>query len=110
MVVPLSRNQTECAKVRMRGLGLHTEWVGVADKTAAFEAILKAHAAATETVCYVADGREDIPIFERVGLPCAVADAHPTVRAACAYVTAARGGEHALEEIADLIMDARGWL
>jgi len=108
-VVPLSRNPTLCAKTRMEGLDLTTEWVGVSDKVAAFEQILARHAVAAESVCYVADGREDVPILQRVGLPCAVADAHPSAKAAAKYVTTKNGGDHALEEIADLIWEARGW-
>jgi 3-deoxy-D-manno-octulosonate 8-phosphate phosphatase (KDO 8-P phosphatase) len=108
-VVPLSRNPSLCAKTRMEGLGLETEWVGVSDKVAALEQILVRHAVAIENVCYVADGREDVPVLEKVGLPCAVADAHPSAKAAAKYVTKRRGGEHALEEIADLIWKARGW-
>jgi 3-deoxy-D-manno-octulosonate 8-phosphate phosphatase (KDO 8-P phosphatase) len=108
-VVPLSRNPSLCAKTRMEGLGLPTEWVGVSDKVAALEQIVARHGVAIENVCYFADGREDVPILQKVGLPCAVADAHPAAKAAAKYVTANRGGEHALEEIADLIWEARGW-
>jgi len=60
-------------------------------------------------VAYLADGREDVPILELVGLPLAVADAHPHAQRVAKYVTRARGGEHAFEEVADLIFAARGW-
>jgi 3-deoxy-D-manno-octulosonate 8-phosphate phosphatase (KDO 8-P phosphatase) len=108
-VVPLSRNPSLCAKTRMEGLGLPTEWVGVSDKAAALERILARYGASAESVCYVADGREDVPILEKVGMPCAVADAHPLARAAAKYVTNKCGGDHAVEEIADLIWEAKGW-
>jgi len=108
-VVPLSRNPSLCARVRMEGLGLSTEWIGVSDKEAAFADLLARHQIAPEQICYVADGREDAPILEKVGLPCAVADAHPQAKQAARYVTRARGGQHALEEIADLIMEAKRW-
>jgi 3-deoxy-D-manno-octulosonate 8-phosphate phosphatase (KDO 8-P phosphatase) len=108
-VVPLSRNPSLCAKTRMEGLGLPTEWVGITDKLAALEQILARYPVAIASVCYLADGREDVPIFEKVGLPCAVADAHPLAKAAATYVTKRCGGDHAFEEIADLIGEARGW-
>jgi 3-deoxy-D-manno-octulosonate 8-phosphate phosphatase (KDO 8-P phosphatase) len=108
-VVPLSRNQTRCAKVRMEGLGLPCDWVGVGDKLFAFRELLTRYAAPLERVAYIADGREDVPILELCGLPVAVADAHKDARAAAKYITRARGGEHAFEEVADLISDARGW-
>jgi len=60
-------------------------------------------------IAYVADGREDVPILKAVGLPIAVADAHRSALEVAKYVTRARGGDHALEEVVDLIMEARGW-
>jgi 3-deoxy-D-manno-octulosonate 8-phosphate phosphatase KdsC-like HAD superfamily phosphatase len=44
-----------------------------------------------------------------VGLPIAVANAHKSALAAARYVTKARGGEHAMEEVIDLILEAHGW-
>jgi 3-deoxy-D-manno-octulosonate 8-phosphate phosphatase (KDO 8-P phosphatase) len=108
-VVPLSRNPSVCAKTRIEGLGLPTEWLGVSDKLAGLEQIVVRYAVHLGSICYVADGREDVPVLQKVGLPCAVADAHTLAKAAAKYVTTRRGGDHALEEIADLIWEARGW-
>jgi 3-deoxy-D-manno-octulosonate 8-phosphate phosphatase (KDO 8-P phosphatase) len=108
-VVPLSRNGTACARVRMEGLGLSTEWIGVADKVVAFEELASRFGIPGEHIGYVADGREDVPILERVGFGCSVADAHRAARAVSFYVTKANGGDHAVEEVIDLIFEARGW-
>jgi YrbI family 3-deoxy-D-manno-octulosonate 8-phosphate phosphatase len=108
-VVPLSRNQTRCARVRMEGLGLPCDWVGVTDKLVAFHTLMTRYPVPLERVAYLADGREDVPILELVGLPLAVANAHRSVQEVAKYVTHAPGGEHAFEEVADLIFDARGW-
>jgi YrbI family 3-deoxy-D-manno-octulosonate 8-phosphate phosphatase len=107
-VVPLSRNQTRCAKVRMEALGLPCDWLGVGDKLAAFRGLLTRYDVPLERIAYVGDGREDVPILELVGLPIAVADAHGHALRVAKYVTRARGGEHAFEEIADLLLAARG--
>jgi 3-deoxy-D-manno-octulosonate 8-phosphate phosphatase (KDO 8-P phosphatase) len=108
-VVPLSRNATLCARTRMEGLGLPCDWLGVADKFVAFEELRQRYATLPERIAYVADGREDVPILKAVGLPIAVADAHRSALEVAKYVTRARGGDHALEEVVDLIMEARGW-
>jgi 3-deoxy-D-manno-octulosonate 8-phosphate phosphatase (KDO 8-P phosphatase) len=107
-VVPLSRNATRCARVRMEALSLPCDWLGVSDKLAAFRELLARYEVPIERMAYVADGREDVPILELVGLPIAVADAHSSARAVARYVTRAVGGQHAFEEVADLILDARG--
>jgi YrbI family 3-deoxy-D-manno-octulosonate 8-phosphate phosphatase len=108
-VVPLSRNPTLCARARMEGLGLPCDWLGVSDKLVSFADLRQRYGVAPERIAYVADGREDVPIFEAVGFPIAVADAHRSALAAARYVTRARGGEHALEEVIDLILEAHGW-
>src|SRR5262249_22961045 len=107
-VVPLSRNRTTCAKVRMESLGLPVDWLASGDKLASFRELLARYDVPLERIAYMADGREDAPILELVGLPLSVADAHVTVLRLAKYVTKARGGEHAFEEVADLILGARG--
>jgi 3-deoxy-D-manno-octulosonate 8-phosphate phosphatase (KDO 8-P phosphatase) len=108
-VVPLSRNQTECARVRMEGLDLATTWVGVSDKMVAFEALRAEYGVPVENIAYVGDGAEDVPLLRAVGLGCSVADGHPTARVAARFVTEARGGQHAIEELVERIFEARGW-
>jgi 3-deoxy-D-manno-octulosonate 8-phosphate phosphatase (KDO 8-P phosphatase) len=93
----------------MEGLGVPLEWLGVADKTIAFQELRQRYSVALEHIAYVADGREDVPILQAVGFPIVVADAHKSVRAVAKYVTQARGGDHALEEVIDLILEAHGW-
>jgi len=108
-VVPLSRNPTLCARTRMEGLGLPLDWLGVGDKVTAFEELRERYGIAPERIAYVGDGREDVPIFKLVGFPIAVADAHKSALAAARHVTKARGGDHAMEEVIDLILEAHGW-
>ena len=108
-VVPLSRNGTLSTRTRMEGLGVPCEWLGVADKAIAFQELRRRYAIAPEHIAYVADGREDVPIMQAIGFPIAVADAHKSVLAVAKYVTRAKGGDHALEEVIDLILEAHGW-
>jgi len=108
-VVPLSRNATLSTRTRMEGLGVPCDWLGVADKTVAFQELRQRYAVAPERIAYVADGREDVPIMQQIGFPIAVADAHKSLIAVAKYVTRARGGDHALEEVIDLILEAHGW-
>ncbi len=108
-VVPLSRNPTMCARTRMEGLGLPLDWLGVGDKVIAFEQLRQRYGIPPEQIAYVADGREDVPIFKLVGFPIAVADAHQSALEGARHVTRARGGDHAMEEVIDLILEAHGW-
>jgi 3-deoxy-D-manno-octulosonate 8-phosphate phosphatase (KDO 8-P phosphatase) len=107
-VMPLSRNKTACARARMEGLGLPLDWLGVTDKVEALRAISTRYVVSLDRVCYVGDGLEDAAVFSLVGCGCAVADAHPRARSAAGFVTEARGGHRAFEEVALRILDARG--
>ncbi|WP_069814662.1 acylneuraminate cytidylyltransferase [Streptomyces sp. TP-A0874] len=57
-----------------------------------------------ERVLYVGNDVNDLPCFELVGWPVAVADAHDTVRAAARAVTSTPGGGGAIREIASWIL------
>ena len=63
---------------------------------------------ALDVVLFVGDGREDADVFEKVGLGCAVRDAHPVALAAAHVVLESRGGDRVMEEISLRIDRARG--
>ena len=107
-VVPLSRNATEAARRRIEHLRCATDWLGVRDKIAALEQIRERHGSVElGRVLHIGDGRDDAPVFARVGLGVAVADAHPEALAAAKLVLDAAGGARAIEEL-ELRMRAAG--
>lgn len=57
-----------------------------------------------QDICFVGDDISDIPLLNKVGLPVAVADATPTVKAVAQYVTSRPGGREAVREVCDLIL------
>ncbi|HUI56956.1 MAG TPA: HAD hydrolase family protein [Bryobacteraceae bacterium] len=59
-------------------------------------------------VAYVGDDLTDVVIMKRVGLAIATANARPEVKAAAHHVTQARGGEGAVREVVELVLQARG--
>jgi N-acylneuraminate cytidylyltransferase len=60
-----------------------------------------------ERIAYLGNDLGDLPALAIVGLPVAVADAHPTVRAASRLVLSTRGGDGAVRELADRVLAAR---
>ncbi len=58
-------------------------------------------------VCFVGDDTNDIGIMSYVGVPIAVANAMPEVKKIAAYVTEKNGGEGAVREVCDLIIEAK---
>lgn len=59
-------------------------------------------------VAYIGDDLNDKAVLENVGLAITVADGHDLVKSICQYVTRAEGGEHAVREVSELILAAKG--
>ncbi len=81
---------------------------GVRKKVPVYEQILQEMGITDDQVCYVGDDLNDLGMMKRVGLPVAVADAVPEIKAVARYVTKAPGGHGAVREVAELILKAQG--
>lgn len=86
---------TRAAKLRVDAV------TGCGDKAAALETICRERGFAAERVVFVGNDVNDLAAMRRVGIPVAVADAHPSVKAVAAHVLSARGGEGAARELAE---------
>jgi N-acylneuraminate cytidylyltransferase len=60
-------------------------------------------------VLYLGNDVNDLPCFEQVGWPVAVASAHPSVRAAARAVTSVPGGHGAVREVASWLLEEEHW-
>ncbi|HXH28208.1 MAG TPA: HAD hydrolase family protein [Candidatus Polarisedimenticolia bacterium] len=78
------------------------------DKLKVYERILARRRLTDASICYVGDDLVDLPVLRRVGLPVAVADAHPEILRRVPFVTEARGGRGAIREVIDAILAAQG--
>lgn len=93
---------------RVRELGI-TEYVaGRHKKTPLVEDVLARRGLAPEAAAYLGDDWVDAGPMGLVGLPMAVADAEPEIKALARYVTARPGGRGAVREVIALILGAQG--
>ena len=93
---------------RMHELGINMVFQGQSDKDKAFKTMLKELGIEPQQVCYVGDDLPDLAVMTQVGLPIAVADAHPMVREQAVWTTDLGGGRGAVREVCDLIIEASG--
>jgi YrbI family 3-deoxy-D-manno-octulosonate 8-phosphate phosphatase len=77
---------------------------GVDDKGSALAQWCADNGHALDRTAYVGNDVNDLPCFDIVGWPIAVADAHHSVRARARIVTAARGGHGAVREVASRLL------
>ena len=99
----------ESVAVRRRARELHMVEIHLKtrDKLGVYEEILQRRNLKDAQVCYIGDDLVDLPVLKRVGMPVAVADAHPEVLRRTPFVTQARGGRGAIREVIDVILKAQ---
>jgi 3-deoxy-D-manno-octulosonate 8-phosphate phosphatase (KDO 8-P phosphatase) len=103
----ISGRSSAAVERRCRELGIRHVRQGIEDKSAALDKLLRKLRATPDQVAAVGDDTPDIPLFVRVALSVAVADAHPLARRAAHRVTTLPGGRGAVREVCDWLLDAR---
>ncbi len=106
-VAVISGRRSGAVSARMRELGVSDVAQGVTDKARALAELLKRNAIDAKRVACLVDDTPDLGLMAAVGLPAAVADAHPEVLSAAAHVTRAAGGRGAVREFCDWLVSAR---
>ena len=106
-VAVISGRTSKMVSVRCRELGVEHVIQGAEDKVAAFEKLRKRlKIEASESAC-VGDDAVDVPLMKVVKLAFAVADAHRDALRAAHVVTSLPGGQGAVREVSDYILEAR---
>lgn len=93
---------------RMEALGITHVFQGQAQKLPAYQQLIETLGLTDHEVCYVGDDLPDVPLIRRVGLGIAVANAAPFVAQHAVWQTTKSGGQGAVREVCELIMQAQG--
>ena len=99
---------SDIVRLRSAELKIDDVYQGSMSKKAALQDIMDKHHLTADEICYIGDDLIDIPVMNRVGLPCAVANAVPEVKSVAAYVSAKEGGRGAVREIVEMILKTQG--
>jgi len=106
-VAVISGRDSRAVEKRMSELGVTWIRQGVQDKLAALRELLDILALGPQSVACVGDDSADLPLFEVARLAIAVADAHPSVKSQAHFITQVGGGQGAVREVCDLILEGR---
>lgn len=109
-VAVISGRKSNSVALRMKALGIEHVYQGCEDKRTAFVGIIESLAITAEQAAHVGDDLLDLPIMARVGLSIAVHDANFAVKQRADWCTSRLGGQGAVREVCDLIMQAQGHL
>ena len=92
----------------MKSLGIELVYQGRENKITAFNEIIEKLGIIPEQAAHIGDDLLDLPIMIRVGLAIAVNDANFAVKQRADWCTVLPGGQGAVREVCDFIMQAQG--
>jgi 3-deoxy-D-manno-octulosonate 8-phosphate phosphatase (KDO 8-P phosphatase) len=106
-VAVISGRSSRAVERRMSELGVTWVRQGIADKLAALRELLDILGLGPQAVASMGDDVADLPIFDVARLAIAVADAHASVKSRAHFITQAMGGQGAVREACDLILESQ---
>jgi 3-deoxy-D-manno-octulosonate 8-phosphate phosphatase (KDO 8-P phosphatase) len=99
----------DSAVVRRRAVDMRVKEViaGVMPKESVLNDLKKRYKVSEEEICFIGDDLIDLALMEKVGLPVTVNDAPAVIQKAARFITQRNGGEGAVREVVDLILQAQ---
>jgi 3-deoxy-D-manno-octulosonate 8-phosphate phosphatase (KDO 8-P phosphatase) len=92
---------------RLNALGIEDQFQAVKDKLAILTELCNKHHIALENVAYMGDDMPDFKAMQAVGMPIAVANARPEIKAIAKRITQTPGGQGAVREICDWLLSTK---
>ena len=106
-VAVITARSSNIVTERMTSLGIKYIYQDEKNKGRALIKLIDELNLESSEVAYVGDDLIDLPAMNKVGLPIAVADAHPEVKKLAKLITQNNGGRGAAREVCELIMNAQ---
>ncbi len=106
-IAVISGRRSRATEARLSELGIRHARLGCDDKRAALAGFCASLDVPLAAVACVGDDVPDLPLLAAAGLAIAVADAHPEVLGAAHWQTRLGGGQGAVREVCDLLLQAR---
>ena len=107
-VAVISGRPSAAMQKRLEWLGLRHIVLDTEVKLPAYERIRDALGLSDAQCAMIGDDVPDLPLLTRVGLAMTPADAHRKAKAAAHWISDCRGGDGAIRDAADLILEAQG--
>ncbi|MGH7259753.1 MAG: KdsC family phosphatase [Nitrospiraceae bacterium] len=104
----VTQEQTKLVARRGEKLAIPEVHQGVMDKLTVLRAMAARHGVTLQEIAYMGDDVNDLAALRAVGFSASPADGLPAIRKAVTYVCRAKGGEGAVREVVEMILEARG--
>ena len=103
-VIILSGGSSEPIIHRLQYLGLKEINLGLIDKLKFLDAYVEENNLRWQQILYMGDDLPDIPVLEKVGLPCCPADAAIEVRSISKYISSVNGGYGCVRDVIEKVL------
>ena len=103
----VTQERTRLVARRAEKLAIPELHQGVMDKLSVIREMASRHGISLQQIAYIGDDVNDIEALKAVGVSAAPADGLPQVLDVVAYVCQKKGGEGAVRELAELILQAQ---
>lgn len=104
----ITGRDSQVVRNRCKELKIDKHYHGIKNKLDTFEKLKEKWQLQDEQIAYIGDDINDLPVLTRCGLSCTPADGHAKVMERVDLVLHSRGGEGALRELADLVLESQG--
>ncbi|MCU7835229.1 MAG: 3-deoxy-manno-octulosonate-8-phosphatase KdsC [gamma proteobacterium symbiont of Taylorina sp.] len=106
----ITARSSDAVRHRMINLNIDLVFQGQQNKIHAFEDLCQQLQLKPFEIAYMGDDLVDLPVMNKVGLSIAVADAHDLVKKQAGWITHNKGGQGAVRDACELLMEAQGTL
>jgi 3-deoxy-D-manno-octulosonate 8-phosphate phosphatase (KDO 8-P phosphatase) len=104
----ISGRSSPSLKLRCQELNIEDLFMDKMDKLPVLEQICKERNLTYEQIAFIGDDVPDLPVLEKVGLSVAPSNAHESVKTRVDLVLTKSGGDGAVREFLDLLLQAQG--
>lgn len=104
----ISGRVSPATEIRAKQCKMSYIYQGHIEKIPILEEIMADAKVSADEIGYIGDDLTDVVIFRRVGLAISVHNARPEVKGAAHLVTEAKGGQGAVREVVEMILQAQG--
>lgn len=107
-IVIISGRKSVVTDLRSAELGISRVYTGVKDKLECYRLVKEEMGVKDENVAYIGDDLNDYALLNAVGFSATVSDAFDYMKGVVDYVTVRKGGDGAVRELIELILERNG--
>lgn len=104
----ISGRSSPSLKIRCQELNIEDVYMEKMDKLPVLEQIIKDRNLSYDQIAFIGDDVPDLPVLEKVGLSVAPNNAHGSVKSRVDLVLSKSGGDGAVREFLDLLLEIQG--